>query len=203
LPSTGARIYIFNHASMFDIILLFLLPENVKIMVKESYTEIPLLGTIIKKNEHVILKSGVETDEQNGTFDSAVKTLESGFPLVVFPEGTRSKDGNISRFKTGAFKIAYATQAEIIPVVIDSWNIVRPGDGLIFRDTKLYSKVMDSYKYEDYKNINVNDFTKELRKKMFIELRNLREIRVKKEKKYYRKTDFFIKLDKKAYDKVL
>lgn len=198
--SNGKRVYILNHASLFDITLIFLLPEKTKIMVKESYIKIPFLGSMIKLNRNIIVKSDSEDGED--AFTEALQTINNGEAIVIFPEGTRSKDGNIGRFKTGAFRIAYDTEAEIVPIVIDSWNIVRPGNGLWFRDGNPCYSVLPVYKYEEYKNLDMKDFAKSLRKQMFLELYNKRIERSKTNKKFYRNSEFFKKIDENAYNKI-
>ncbi len=193
--ATGPRIYILNHSSMFDIILLFLLPDNVKTLVKESYTKIPIFGNIIKLNGNIVVKES-NGDSQTLSYDTAISELKKNSIIAVFPEGTRSRDGNIGRYKTGAFKMAYETQAEIIPVVMDSWNIVRAGDGFWFRDGKAFAKVMGSYNYSDYKDLDIKAFSKTMKESMASALSEIREYRKATDKKYYRNGEYFRELDK-------
>lgn len=192
------RIYIMNHSSLFDIILLFLLPDNVKILVKESYTKIPVLGSIIKLNGHITVKSSNSVDDNTNVYDNAILQLKKGTSIVIFPEGTRSRDGNILRFKTGAFKIAYESQADIIPIIIDGWNIIRPGNGIWFREHKLYSTILETLKYEDYRDIEPKEFSKILRVRMATELFKIRDDRKKNEPHYYRNEEKFISIDNEA-----
>ncbi len=198
---SGPRIYILNHCSFFDIILLFILPDDVRILVKESYTKIPILGAVIKLNGHIVVGNAADSDEKNDSYDNAIKAIKDGSVVVIFPEGTRSKDGNMSRFKTGAFKLAYETQAELVPVVIDSWNTVRPGDSVWFREHKLYTKVLGIRRFDDYKDVEPRELAKSLKNEMTEELTKIRDFRRNNEKNYYRNREPFKTLDANLKDK--
>lgn len=196
------RIYVLNHSSIFDIILIFLMPDCPKILVKESYTKIPILGSIIKLNGHIVVKNNQNQESGEDFYENIVKQLKSGDTIVIFPEGTRSKDGTISRFKNGAFKIAYDTQADIIPIVVDCWNIVRPKDGIWFRENRLHFKILDTLDYDNYKKIEIREFSKNLRDEMANELFSIRDERSLCEKRYYRKNPLFIEIDEKAKNRI-
>ena len=200
--STGNRIYIINHLSSFDVILLFFLQDKIKILVKEKYTRVPLLGHIIKLSGNIILKETESIYEQTDISYDVVRELTNGGVIAIFPEGTRSKNSNIARFKKGAFRIAYEAKSEIVPVVLDSWNIIRPGNSVWVFDTKLVIRVLPPYKYEDYKNIDSTLFAKNVRISMIKELLDIRESRKKNEKKYYRNNEIFNKLDEEARNEI-
>ncbi|HOV14630.1 MAG TPA: lysophospholipid acyltransferase family protein [Spirochaetota bacterium] len=200
--SDNPRIYVINHSSIFDAILLFLIPDNIKILVKESYTKTPILGSIIKLNGHIVVKNSQNEEDGVEFYQNVVNQIKNGSVIAIFPEGTRSKDGNISRFKNGAFKIAYDTKSDIIPIVMDSWNIVRPSDGVWFRENKLYSKVLDTLHYENYKNMEPRDLAKTLRKNMATELFNIRESRKQIQPRYYRNKEIFKEIDGVAKNKL-
>ncbi|MCK4798537.1 MAG: 1-acyl-sn-glycerol-3-phosphate acyltransferase [Spirochaetes bacterium] len=199
----GPRVYILNHASQFDTFLMYLLPGRIQVLVKQSYSKIPFIGWTIRLSGNIMVKKRNDSNNESDVFDEGIKELNNGSTILIFPEGTRSRNGNIGRFKTGGFKMAYQTKAEIVPVVLDTWNSIRPGSGAWIRDDKIWMKVLKIYKYEDYKDIDIKNFAKMMRIKMSEELINIRNIRRKNEKKYYRKKDLFIKLDEEAYKKVI
>jgi 1-acyl-sn-glycerol-3-phosphate acyltransferase len=202
-PPERPRVYVINHASMFDIILLHLLPDEVRILVKESYTRIPLLGPIIKASGHIVVKQPTDIDDSSASYDETVDAIKGGAVIAVFPEGTRSRDGTIARFKTGAFHLAYQSEAEIIPIVMDTWNIVRPGNGLWFRDTRLHSAVLEPIQFTEYCDLEPAALAKAIRKTMLEELKKIRDTRMKKEKKFYRAKEPYLSLDNKIYSKIL
>ena len=196
------RIYIFNHASQFDTFLMYLLPDKFKVFVKEAYGRIPFIGWTILLTGNILVKKPNDINYETDLIKSGVNTIRNNYSLIIFPEGTKSRTGDIGRFKSGGFRIAYETKAEIIPVVLDTWNSIRPGGGWWIRDDKIWMKVLTPYKYKDYKNIDINDFIKLLKIKMTEELISIRNQRRQKEKKYYRNTEKYINMDKKALNKI-
>ena len=196
------RIYILNHASQFDTFLMYLLPDKFKVFVKEAYGRIPFIGWTILLTGNILVKKPNDINYETDLIKSGVNTIRNNYSLIIFPEGTKSRTGDIGRFKSGGFRIAYETKAEIIPVVLDTWNSIRPGGGWWIRDDKIWMKVLTPYKYKDYKNIDINDFIKLLKIKMTEELISIRNQRRQKEKKYYRNTEKYINMDKKALNKI-
>ena len=146
-PKKGERrVYVINHASIFDVILMSVLPGANKAVMKESYTKLPLIGQIAVLSGNIVLKQDMDTGEQYDFYMSIQEKLERGVPIVIFPEGTRSRNGKVGKFYDGSFKLAVDTKADIVPVVLDSWNIIRPGAYWI-RDTITTFRVMDTIKY--------------------------------------------------------
>jgi 1-acyl-sn-glycerol-3-phosphate acyltransferase len=136
----------------------------------------------------------MDTGEQYDFYMSIQEKLERGVPIVIFPEGTRSRDSKMGKFYDGTFKLAVDTKADIVPVILDSWNIIRPGAYWI-RDTVTTFRVLDTMKYEDYQQYSYKELAKVMRIKMTEALLSLRDERRAKEKYYYRKKQKFVELD--------
>ncbi len=202
--SSGKRIYILNHASQFDTFLMFLLPDIFKVFVKQIYVNIPFIGWTMQLTGNIIaVKKPNDINYESNLLELGTNEINNkGNTLVVFPEGTKSKTGDIGRFKSGGFRIAYETKAEIVPVVLDTWNSIRPGGSWWIRDDRIWMKVLKPYKYDDYKNISLNDFAKILRIRMTEELIDIRNQRRKKNKKYYRNIEKYKIMDNNALKKV-
>ncbi len=198
------RIYMLNHASQFDTFLMYLLPGRLKVFVKEVYLKLPFIGWTIWLSGNIYVKKAKnEFDDQNELITEGERQLLDGSSLVIFPEGTKSKDGNIGRFKSGGFKIAYDTKADIVPVVLDTWNSIRPGGGGWIRDDKIWLKVLKTIPFDKYKDLDMFDFTKMLRMIMSEELINIRNQRRKMDKKYYRNAEKYKLLDEDALNKII
>ena len=194
-PKKGEkRIYVINHASQYDVILMYILPGPIKFVFKEKWARLPLIGWIAKISKNIILSEEMTAGEVSNVFRKATKFLEMGIPIVIYPEGTRSFDGKIGPFFHGTFRLAIESQADIVPVVFDSWNCIRPG-GIWIRDIRPTIKVLDTIKYSDYEHLNFGKLSHLIRTKMIEGLLELRDDRRKKEKNYYRKIAKFEEID--------
>src|SRR6266404_1455340 len=112
------HVYAVNHASALDIPLLYAyLPFQFRIVHKKELLSYPIVGWHLKRSGQVCV------DQQHpsrsvGHIKSAVRTLKSGMPLVIFPEGGRSSDGKIQPFLPGAFFLAIKAQVDIVPIAL-------------------------------------------------------------------------------------
>jgi 1-acyl-sn-glycerol-3-phosphate acyltransferase len=111
-------VYAANHASALDIPVLYVnLPFQFRIAFKKELLAYPIVGWQLKRSGQICL------DQQNpsrsvGSIRSALKGLKAGMPLVIFPEGGRTPDGEIKPFLPGAFFLAIKAQVEIVPVAL-------------------------------------------------------------------------------------
>ena len=130
-----------NHQSGADIIVLFLLWKNFKWVAKKSLFSYPFLGWNMYLNRYISLERGRGSSMRKMMAD-AEKTLRSGISLMIFPEGTRSPDGNLQPFKTGAFHLALKTGKPILPIVIKGTShAIRKGGFLINKNHDIRAKV--------------------------------------------------------------
>lgn len=195
IPKRGERrIYVLNHASMFDVILMFLLPGPIKSLMKESYTKIPVIGWIAVLAGNITMKFNQNSGDFLDIYMSIVEKLERGSCIVLYPEGTKSKDSKMGKFHNGTFKIAIDTKSDLVPVVFDTWNVIRPG-GLWIRDVKPTIRILDTVKYDEIKEMKYKEISKIIRIKILEGLINVRDERRKNDKKYYRNNEKYIKLD--------
>jgi 1-acyl-sn-glycerol-3-phosphate acyltransferase len=123
------RSYIFmaNHQSNIDIPVLVqsLLDFQLRWIAKKELLNVPLFGWAMRAGKHV----AVDRADSAGALQSleeAKALLAAGVSIVVFPEGTRSRDGRLLPFKKGGFLLAVQTGAEIVPVTILGSRTVLP-----------------------------------------------------------------------------
>ena len=133
------RSYVFaaNHQSIFDIPIVFsALPYQLRIVAKDSLGRIPFMGWHLHRAGHLLV------DRKNPGPDIVQKMarlVREGSSLIVFPEGTRSLDGTLGRFKKGSFLVALGAKLPVVPVTIEGSRhvmqkgrlIVRPGEVLL------------------------------------------------------------------------
>lgn len=124
-----SRSYVFasNHQSIYDIPILFAsLPFQLRILAKDSLGRIPFMGWHLSLTGHVLVdrsKSGA------GVVKKMARLVRAGHSLIVFPEGTRSTDGTVGRFKGGSFLIAAQAGLPVVPIsVIGSRHVMFKGE---------------------------------------------------------------------------
>ncbi len=119
VPSGEACLFLSNHVSNLDPpVLLPAIPGTTSVFLKQSLMQIPLLGTAMRMGKFVPVARGSDREEAQRSVTIAAEVLRGGLHITIFPEGTRSPDGRLLPFKKGAFFLAEATGAPIVPVVI-------------------------------------------------------------------------------------
>ena len=112
------HVYAVNHASALDIPVLYVyLPFLFRIAFKSELLSYPIVGWHLKRSGQVCIKQQ-KPSASVGAIKSALKSLRKGMPLVIFPEGGRTQDGNIQPFLPGAFFLAIKAQADIVPIAL-------------------------------------------------------------------------------------
>lgn len=129
---TGPAIFIANHQSLIDVVILpALVPQACRIVAKRELLRVPFLGWGFAVSGALLL------DRRNPRLAAAslargVAKLPRGWSLVLFPEGTRSKDGSLGRFKRGATSLALASKLPIVPVGLHgAQNIIGNGEWFV------------------------------------------------------------------------
>jgi 1-acyl-sn-glycerol-3-phosphate acyltransferase len=121
-----------NHLSLLDILVLFRLFRDFKWVSKAEIFKVPLIGWNMSMNRYIRLQRG-QRDSVVRMMEQAQRTLESGSSIMMFPEGTRSKSGELQRFKTGAFELALATGVPVVPIVISGTHNALPKHGFVLQ----------------------------------------------------------------------
>jgi 1-acyl-sn-glycerol-3-phosphate acyltransferase len=122
----GPVIFMSNHQSNFDILaLLATLPRQIHWIAKKELFEIPVFGPSMRRGGYIPL------DRSDGrkalqSMDEAAATINQGKSVVLFPEGTRSPDGNLLPFKRGGFILARKAAVPVIPVTINGSGVINP-----------------------------------------------------------------------------
>jgi len=118
IPRSQPVMYASNHSSMFDIWALFAtLPDSVRFVAKRELFKIPLLGRAMRAAGHIPIDR-VARKRAFEAYDEAARTIKRGVTPVVFPEGTRSRTGELLPFKNAPFGLAIAAQVPIIPIYV-------------------------------------------------------------------------------------
>ena len=141
-----------NHQSAFDIFAHFAaLPVPIRFLAKAELFKIPLFGLAMKRIGMVEVDRGAGRAAHQAINEGAKKTIGLGWSLMIYPEGTRSKDGKLLPFKKGAFSIARKVGAPIVPTaIIGSRAVWEPRTKLI-RPGRITLKIMPPISTEGLK----------------------------------------------------
>lgn len=115
-----------NHQSMYDIFVIYgWLPMFFKWIMKAELRKIPLVGKACESAGHVFINRSSAMAAKH-SLEKAEAQLQNGVSVVVFPEGTRTYDGNMGKFKRGAFMMATDLKLPILPVTLNGCYQVLP-----------------------------------------------------------------------------
>lgn len=133
-------IYVCNHISIFDPLILFALIPNLGVVIKRKYASILAIWLLARVFDFVAIDGDGGADEIENVLKSAGGSLSRGRNMLIFPEGTRGRVGTVGEFKKSAFKLAIETGAPVAPVAIYS---PRPflGKGAFSIREKTYYKI--------------------------------------------------------------
>ncbi|NIO48567.1 MAG: 1-acyl-sn-glycerol-3-phosphate acyltransferase [Candidatus Aminicenantes bacterium] len=120
-------VFMANHLSLIDGPLLFMLiPQFVRVLLKKEAFRIPIIGLAMRQVDFVSVdRKGLKGGKKS--IDRATRMIkEKGFSFLIFPEGTRSRDGKLQPFKRGGFFLAVNSQVPIFPVSIKGTYALMP-----------------------------------------------------------------------------
>lgn len=124
IPQSANFVMIGNHQGNMDIpLLLGYVPKSIAFISKIEILKVPILSDWMKYMQCVFIDRK-DRRQSVEAMAKAVETVKRGYPLVIFPEGTRSRGNPVAEFKAGSFKLAYRSQAPIVPFTIDgTWHL--------------------------------------------------------------------------------
>jgi 1-acyl-sn-glycerol-3-phosphate acyltransferase len=133
VPLGRSCIFMCNHVSNLDPpVVLPLLPGRSSVLLKKELMNIPILGRAMRMGKFVPVSRGHRRDAAQASVVAAADALRSGLHILVYPEGTRSRDGRLSTFKKGPFFLAQETQAPVVPIALSgTQTMMRKGSSAI------------------------------------------------------------------------
>jgi len=126
-------VFVTNHQSMADIpVLLSQLPINVRFVAKHALARVPLLNLYMWRTRMIFVNRSDPTSAYR-SLDRASERIRDGISVLVFAEGTRSRDGEIRPLKRGAFRMARKAGVPVVPIAIEGTRHVLPSGSLQLR----------------------------------------------------------------------
>jgi 1-acyl-sn-glycerol-3-phosphate acyltransferase len=126
-------VFMANHASSLDIWAVFVaIPRPIRLIAKKQLGRIPLFGWVMQAGRFIFI------DRQNGvaarrSIDEAGQRIHDGASVLLFPEGTRTRDGTLGPFKKGGFHLAIKAGVPIVPVALRGTRELMPAGSLLLR----------------------------------------------------------------------
>lgn len=124
----GPCVFVANHQSMADVVVVMGLATQFKYVSKASLFQLPLVGWMMRLAQYVSLERG-SAHSTHRMMEKCRAWLRRGMPVLIFPEGTYSDGSRLLPFKRGAFALAAEEQVPLVPVVVEGTTGLIVGDG--------------------------------------------------------------------------
>lgn len=136
-------VFLSNHVSHVDsLALAWSIPHPLHFVFKKELSKIPVFGWVLLSLGQVMVDRG-NAVQSRGALSNAATSLEGNNSILIYGEGTRSKDGRLQPLKKGAFHIALQTELPIVPVRVSGSHEVLPSGSLDVRPGRLVVELFD------------------------------------------------------------
>lgn len=150
LPWGGPAVYVANHQSLGDILVLFALYRPYKWVSKESVFRVPFIGWLMRYDRYIPIRRGDKASIAK-MMEECRYWLDQDVPVLMFPEGTRSETGEMKPFKDGAFRLAVEKDCPVFPMVVTGTGDTLPKHGIMLRKrAHCRVRVLDPVHPRDY-----------------------------------------------------
>lgn len=155
-----------NHQSSLDILVAFRLFFPFKWVSKAEMFRVPFIGWNMSLNNYIKIVRG-DDGSRRKMMSACKKALGKGCSLFFFPEGTRSRTGQLRPFKPGAFILAHQMKLPILPVVINGSKDALPKESLNFHGRHdIRIQVLDEIPYTAYRDMDIAQTAKMVRERI-------------------------------------
>ena len=163
-----------NHQSMLDIPVIYRSFLHFKWVSKASLFKIPVIGWNLWMNRHIKLdRSSMQS--QRKMLRQCAENIQNGSSVMIFPEGTRSRNGELRAFKEGAFLIALQQKTDILPIVLDGSYRALPEKGFFpNKKQNIRLHILPPVPYETFKDMGVRQLSEHIRGIIADELAKMR-----------------------------
>jgi len=173
LDDRAPAVLVSNHLSLVDILVLFRLFRHFKWVSKRENFRIPFIGWNMALNGYIGLVRGDRRSVEQ-MFHRCEQTLRGGSSVLIFPEGTRSKDGVMRPFKSGAFELAARTHVPIVPIALVGSDHALPKKGFTIRRARILVSVLKPLNPETFAGVDPEVLADQVRALLLAEVEALR-----------------------------
>ncbi len=166
LPEEGAVLYVANHQSFMDVPAIMLAVERpAGFVAKDDLGNIPFFKEWIEQMKVVLIARG-DARKALAAIIQTAKLLQQGHSMVLYPEGTRSRDGKLLEFKAGSLKAAQKGNAAIVPVAIDGAMDVMKRDSYLIRKADITVTILPAIPAEEVKATDTKELADRVKKQI-------------------------------------
>jgi 1-acyl-sn-glycerol-3-phosphate acyltransferase len=135
-------VFVANHSSYTDIPIIFAaIPSDVRLMLRHTLARVPIWGWALYLSPMIIINRSNAVKARK-TLTKAAEIIHGGASVLLFPEGTRTRTGQMHPFKRGAFHLAYESGAKVIPVAIKgAFEALPPSSWLPDSNKKVFVRI--------------------------------------------------------------
>ena len=163
LPTEGTALYVANHQSYMDAIaMMALFKRPVGFVVKDDLVGIPFFNKWLEAYQCVPIVRGEARKGLEAILKTA-KLMKNGRDMMLFPEGTRSKDGSLLPFKAGSLKAAQRGNAMIVPIAIEGASKMMPRGSYFVYPAQVTVTVMPAIPAETVKELETVELARNVR----------------------------------------
>jgi 1-acyl-sn-glycerol-3-phosphate acyltransferase len=165
IPNKNGFMFFPNHQGMYDVLaLLDVCPKPLSVVAKKEVAKIPLLKQLFKIM-NAIFMDREDVRQSMQVIIEVSKQVAQGKNYIIFPEGTRSKNGNnVGEFKGGSFKAATKAKCPIVPIaLIDSF---KPFDTGSTEEVTVQVHFLKPLLYDEYKDMKTNEIAEEVKRRI-------------------------------------
>ena len=167
-------VIVLNHNSMVDILCLYKIPLVFKWVSKKEVYKIPLVGRLLFAHGDIVINRASAKEAMQLVHSKGKEWLEKGASVAIFPEGTRSKDGQIHNFKAGAFILAKDAGVPILPIVLNGTDSLVHKGWMINWRNKITIRVLPPISAEEVQNRDIKDVMAQVKEDMVSALAEVR-----------------------------
>ncbi len=153
VPEKGGLIFASNHQGAFDILIhLAYLPRHFRFVAKSELFDIPIFGWYMKVAGYVPIERDVSTSAHR-TIGTASDMLSKGECILIFPEGTRSKTGELGPFKRGSLMAAFSSGAGVVPIALKGSYAMMPKRSYVIKRVPVSMNIGKPIDFQKYVGI--------------------------------------------------
>ena len=168
-------VIVVNHQAGLDIPTLYFVPLNFRWVSKREVFKVPFFGQFLLLHGDICINRGHATAAMEKVIRDGKLWLSRGASVAIFPEGTRSHDGEIHRFKAGAFTLAREAGVEILPVVLDGTTTMIGRNGMFNWRNKLTVSILPPVSAERVAAADPKELMEQVRASMCVRLAEIRK----------------------------